>query len=252
MKKLYRASIYHKRFYPRINEFFYRGFYIRFNLSKVTELNGSLFSVNKFNIFSFYTVDHGDRKGGDLHTWGLDKLSQAGIHNFKGHFEIQTFPRVLGHVFNPVSFWYAIEEGVTKAIICEVNNTFGESHNYVLGDSPMERKITTAKEFHVSPFYPVEGEYDFNFMIEDRVSIDLINHSKLQLHTYIKGSEIEWSTKNFLKLFAFYPIYSFIVLFLIHYQALKLFLKKIQFYSKPVKEAKEVTYEHTGKYTESS
>lgn len=247
MKKLYRASIYHKRFLPRLNEFIYNGFYIKFDLRKKAELNSLLFSVNSFNIFSFYDKDHGDRDGSSLQEWANDKLRKAGVNDFRGHFEVQTFPRVLGHVFNPVSFWYCIENGETRAIICEVNNTFGESHNYVLSNNPSQRCIKTKKEFHVSPFYPVDGYYHFDFTIENRVGIDFINESELQLRTFIKGSEIEWKTKNLVKLFCLYPVYSLMVLFLIHYQAIKLFVKNIKFYSKPVKKAKEVTYEHTSK-----
>lgn len=243
MKALFTAKIYHKRFWPKENEFSYSGLYMKFSLDEMAALKSSFFSVNKFNIFSFYEKDHGYRDGSSLYKWVQDILQKSGITNFEGSVTLQTFPRVLGYVFNPVSFWYCYNQDKLLAVICEVNNTFGESHNYVLLHGPSEKVNFLKKHFHVSPFYDVEGGYYFDFRNADKVSINYHFNNRLQLTTSISGSEIPFNDKNLVKLFFKYPFYTIFVVFLIHYQAMKLFIKKIKFYSKPEKEKDEVTYE---------
>ncbi len=243
MKALFKANIYHKRLLPKINEFSYSGYYIKFSLNEINELKSAIFGVNKFNLFSFYEKDHGDRDGSSLYKWAQRILERSGVQNFKGEILLQTFPRVLGYVFNPVSFWYCYEEGKLLAVICEVNNTFGESHNYVILQNPTEEINLLNKHFHVSPFYPIKGGYSFDFRKTNKVKIDYHFEDHLQLMTSIAGVEIDFTDKNLLKLFFKYPFYTLFIVVLIHYQALKLFIKKIKFYSKPEKEKNEVTYE---------
>lgn len=243
MKALYRANIYHKRFTPKENEFSYGGYYMKFSLNEMQSLKSLFFSVNRFNLFSFYEKDHGYRDGSSLTKWAQNILLNSGIKNFEGEIVLQTFPRVLGYVFNPVSFWYCYEENKLVAIICEVNNTFGESHNYVLLNDPLNRVNFLSKHFHVSPFYDIKGGYYFDFRKDDKVIINYHFDDCLQLTTSISGREIHFSDKNLVKLFFHYPLYTIFIVFLIHYQALKLYMKKIKFYSKPEKEKNEVTYE---------
>lgn len=243
MKKLFKAKIYHKRFIPRVNEFIYSGFYIKFNINELSLLDSKAFSINKFNLFSFYEKDHGFKNNTSLQLWVREILEKVGIPTFEGTVLLHTVPRVLGYVFNPVSFFYCYKENKLQAIICEVNNTFGESHNYVLIPNNDQLTYHLAKEFHVSPFYDVKGEYLFDFSNNDIIIINYILNSELQLITSVAGEEVPWSDKNLLKLFFQYPFYTIFVVFLIHYQALKLFLKKIKFYKKPIKLEKELTYE---------
>jgi DUF1365 family protein len=244
MKSLFKAKIYHKRFSPSVNEFNYSGYYLKFSIEKMHELKSSIFSVNKFNLFSFYEKDHGYKDGTSLASWARDMLEKAGIKDFKGQITLQTFPRILGYVFNPVSFWYCYENNSLIAIIAEVNNTFGETHSYLLTQKPDMQIETLKKEFHVSPFYDVLGNYNFDFTNENKVIINYFFDNKLQLITSLTGEEIPWSDKNLLKLFYQYPFYTLFIVILIHYQAMKLFLKKNKFYPKPQKISRELTYEH--------
>ena len=69
MKSLFKASIFHKRFYPKANKFRYSGFYIKFSIDRLQSLKSLLFSVNRFNLFSFYEKDHGYRDGSQLDAW---------------------------------------------------------------------------------------------------------------------------------------------------------------------------------------
>ncbi len=245
MRKLFKAHIYHKRFLPTINEFIYGGFFIQFSLSEMNELKSKLFGVNSFNLFSFYTKDHGDRIGGNLQEWAKKTLKEAGVSSFNGKIVLQTFPRVLGYVFNPVSFWFCYEEEEVLAIICQVNNTFGESHSYVLKNKPCHNKKTLKKKFHVSPFYDVKGDYEFDFTTKNIAKIIYKDDGVTQLITSIKGTSIHWSDLSLLRLFFQFPLYTLFVIFAVHYQALKLFIKKNKFYTKPEKPINGVSYEQT-------
>lgn len=243
MKALFKARVDHKRFLPKSNAFSYSGFYIKFSLEKMDELKSRFFGLNTFNFFSFYEKDHGYRDERSLYKWAQDILNVSGIKDFNGSITLQTLPRVCGYVFNPVSFWYCYGPDKLVAVICEVNNTFGESHNYVLTQNPAESVQYLKKHFHVSPFYAIEGGYYFDFRHSDKVSINYHFDNRLQLSTSICGSEIEFTDSNLIKLFLKQPFYTLLVMVLIHYQALKLFIKRITFYSKPEKEKQEVTYE---------
>lgn len=243
MKKLFNANIHHKRFFPNVNEFNYTGYYIKFSLDEIHGLNSKFFSVNKFNLFSFYNSDHGKRDGSSLREWANEILKKSNILNFSGEIVLQTFPRVLGYVFNPVSFWYCYQEGKLLAIICEVNNTFGESHNYVIKNDPGNNVTSLNKIFHVSPFYDIEGSYDFDFRTENTVRINYSFNEKLQLTTGMNGQEIPFTDKNLIKLFFKFPFFTMFIVFLIHIQALKLYMKKNKFYTKPEKVKYEVTHD---------
>ena len=243
MKSLFRANIFHKRFLPQVNKFTYSGFYIKFSLENLQELESLLFSVNKFNLFSFYEKDHGYRDGSSLEVWANDTLRKAGINNFSGSVVLQTFPRIVGYVFNPVCFWYCYDEDKLVAIICEVNNTFGESHNYVIKQGAEENICTLPKEFHVSPFYDIKGEYKFDFTKNNAVKINYYFDKTLQLCTSIKGIETPWNDINLLKTFIQHPFYTALIITLIHYQAIKLFFKKNKYFSKPIKLSQDLTYD---------
>jgi len=242
MKSLFKASIYHKRFFPKANEFSYSGFYIKFSIERLQTLKSLLFSVNKFNLFSFYEKDHGYRDGSPINKWARDTLEEAGIINFKGKIFLQTFPRVLGYVFNPVSFWYCYKEKELTAVICEVNNTFGESHSYVIINQD-KKNVTLPKEFHVSPFYDIKGDYEFDFHKNNFVKINYYFDNKLQLTTSINGENISWNDFNLFKIFLRHPFYTIYVILFIHYQAIRLFIKKNKYFPKPEKLTTNITYE---------
>ena len=202
-----------------------------------------IFTWEGFNLFGFYRKDHGDRDGKPLKEWAMSQLAKAGISDFKGKIKLVTMPRILGYVFNPVSFWYCYEGETLKAIICEVNNTFGESHNYVVCNPKEKNKTPMEKVFHVSPFYSVKGHYQFDFSKENFVSI----HYQSEHGPFIaslKGTPIPEKDLSLLKLFLSFPFYTLLVVFLIHYQALKLFIKRVPFYTKPRQRSERTTFRY--------
>lgn len=159
-----------------------------------------------------------------------------------GEVHLHTFPKVLGYVFNPVSFWYFHKQnGECVCILAEVNNTFGERHFYLLTGAPGERvnkgkTLTANKVFHVSPFFPVSGEYRFRFMDKSDRSvarIDYYDDKQLQLTTSVSGELLVPSAGLWLKTLARFGWFSVNIIVKIHWQALKLWWKGARFYSKP-------------------
>lgn len=226
---LYTGIVYHKRFLPRAHVLKHRVFFIKFPLEEVAGLKNFLFSIDRWNLLSFWHRDHGYRSGSDLKEWACKKLQDAGIEKTPTHITLMTFPRVLGYVFNPVSFWFCYDKDQLIATIAEVNNTFGSTETYVV-DS--EEKIY-AKKFHVSPFFKVEGYYRFRFDFLEKnkifVAIDYFKEDVCWLKTYITGQPQDLTVKNVFKVWLSHPLMTIAIVFLIHWHALRLYLKKIPF-----------------------
>ena len=220
--EIFLGKVYHKRFFPRENEFSYAIHSLKFDLDEVRKHRLKWFSVNSFNLYSFHHKDHGKRDGSDLKEWAQETLKNAGIEVGDLKVTLHTFPRVLGYVFNPVSFWYCKNANdELKAIICEVNNTFGETHSYVLGAEQAQLE----KFFHVSPFYPRTGQYNFDFQSPNKVIIDYWDDDKLQLRTFFGQ-----------------PLITVKVILLIHWQAIRLAMKRISYFNKPKQNTPKVTF----------
>ena len=173
----------------------------------------------------------------------LDAALAAHRDDADGEIWLQTQPRILGFVFNPVSFWYCHDHNQQlRAVVCEVNNTFGERHCYLL--TAADQAVISAasplhcqKMFHVSPFFPVDGEYRFRFHQQDNkrtVAINYWHNQQLRLKTVITGSAMPLSPANLVKTFARLGWNTALVVSRIHWQALKLWRKGAVFHRKPV------------------
>ncbi|MGH8493618.1 MAG: DUF1365 domain-containing protein [Moraxellaceae bacterium] len=245
---LFRGKINHARLLPKAHTFSYPAFFIRFPIARKTQLQSRLFSLNRFNLFSYHDVDHGD--GGDGETWVRQLLAKEGVNNSDGDIYLLCLPRMLGFVFNPVSFWFCHDaQGGLRSVICEVNNTFGERHCYLLqapegfcitADSPLQAR----KVFHVSPFFPVSGEYRFQFRYEDECSDARIHYQEngqLLLTTTLLGKAQPLDDRHLLRLFLSLGWSTLLVVLRIHWQALRLWLKGITFHRKPAPPAQEIS-----------
>jgi DUF1365 family protein len=201
-------------------------------------------AINRPGWLSFHDSDHGDGRsaaqGGAL-AWMQALLAAEGITDADGEIWLQTFPRVLGHTFKPVSFWYAHrQDGSLAAIVAEVNNTFGERHCYLLPAPLYGQVLESRKVFHVSPFCAVEGRYRFRFMHSRRDGVERlvarVDHDDNQgalLETSWSGT-LEPATAAALRRVAWrFPLLTLGVVARIHWQALLLWLKKVPFWHKP-------------------
>jgi len=242
------GEVRHTRLRPAANAFCHGVYFIRLPLRSLgdTPFGGRFFSRNRFNLLSFHDADHGDGRQ-PLVAWLDALLCGAGIHDADGEIWLQTFPRVLGYVFNPVAFWFCHRrDGALRAIVCEVSNTFGERHCYLLDHGapmPFGIELRVSKNFHVSPFCRVDGYYRFRFMhradrepacaerVVARIDYD-DSHGPL-LRTSVSGSAVPMSDTAVLQAFFRYPLMTFAVIARIHWQALRLWARRIPWFSKP-------------------
>jgi uncharacterized protein len=240
------VRITHSRHGPRNNAFAYRALYLILPLNTLGRDPRPLFAFDRFNLFSFHARDHGDGKT-DLEVWARAQLARHGISGAGGEIILMTLPRVLGYVFNPVSFWLCHDrEHRLRAVIAEVNNTFGERHVYVCSHDdhrPVERSdwLTERKAFHVSPFLAIEGEYRFRFDIEaSRFTVAINHHDKEgpRLSTAMSGRRVPLTTMRLLRAFVLNPLMPLKVIALIHWQAIRLLLKRVKYndHRRPVAE----------------
>lgn len=232
INSIFKGTIYHKRFYPKKHSFTYNVFYLKFSLKNIDSLENVFFSHNKFNFFSFSDCDHGYRNNSSLIAFSQDVLSKNNINEIVDDIVIHTMPRVLGFVFNPVSFFYLKDKnGKHIAVIAEVNNTFGENYSYLVYDS----KSVCTKKMQVSPFNKIEGEYEFTFNLTDNVENITINYkvnNLLNLSASINTSSLPWKNSSFFQMFLTFPLNSLSILLKIHYQAIILYFKKVPFIGK--------------------
>ena len=208
-----------------------------------------LFARNKSGLFSLQDQDHGGAPGaGCGSSWVREVLKDAPFEIAR--IALLAQPRVLGHVFNPVSFWLIHDSGdALRAVIAEVTNTYGDRHSYLCQNedfAPITREDTlqSTKIFHVSPFQPIEGGYTFRFDINaERIGIWIdFTAGNGGLLATLTGKRAPLTNRGILAAMLLRPFGSRRVLGLIHWQALKLWWKGAAFRSRPEPPRQEVSH----------
>ena len=207
-----------------------------------------LFSRNRRNLTALHDSDHGGPpKQGRGVAWVRQVLAEQGLPA-ASEILLLAQPRVLGHVFNPVSFWLCYDTSGLRVVIAEVSNTFGQRHCYLCHRddlAPLSRDDTVAarKIFHVSPFQPVEGSYRFRFDISaDKIGIWIDYSAGDQgLIATLTGPRVPLTNRAILLACLRRPFGSRRVLALIHWQALKLYFKGAGYRAPPVPPVDQVS-----------
>jgi DUF1365 family protein len=237
------GEVMHARERPTRNAFRYPAFCLRLPLGRLDELDACGVRWNRRGLVAFFERDHGPRDGTSLMPW-IRALLDAERVRADGDIVLYTFPRMLGYVFNPVSFWVChASDGTVGAVLAEVNNTFGEHHLYLIAHddgTPIVsgETIVAKKAFHVSPFCRVAGSYAFRFHFDSTRWLARIDHSDdagagVLLRTHVCG-RAEPLTRGAAGALVFrYPAFTLGVIARIHWQALKLWLARVPFVSKP-------------------
>ncbi|MFM8700406.1 MAG: DUF1365 domain-containing protein [Hyphomicrobiales bacterium] len=236
---LFVGTVMHTRMKPVTHRFNYRVFTTLINLDRLDELDrlSPVFSVNRFNLFSFYPSDHGLRDGSSLALYARTLLRDAGTHDPINHVFLLCYPRMLGYVFNPLSvyFAYAADKRLL-GVIYEVRNTFGEHHTYVAAVQPGELTVSglrqeRVKRLYVSPFNGLAMRYLFRLCPPDKsvaVRILAMDTDGPVLAATFFGRHATFSTAELIFRFLTIPLMSIKIITGIHFEALRLWVKGLR------------------------
>jgi uncharacterized protein len=238
--KLLTAQVGHTRHQPKHNSFTYDVFYIAAEVTKdLFSPTPRFFSWNRFNIFSLYTRDHGAKTADDnWYQWITEEFRKGGVTlRDDDRITLICHPRLLGYAFNPISYWLLKNRSdELLAVLCEVNNTFGDSHNYLLSHPDGQSIILTdvfhaEKKLYVSPFNKMTGRYEFLFTAtKDSFQSTILYYENevFTLTTLMGCIYRDLTNKNILIALIRYPFMTLLVVFRIHWQAIKLYFKKVK------------------------
>ncbi|RQP22343.1 DUF1365 domain-containing protein [Piscinibacter terrae] len=244
------GQVRHARLKPVFHHFTYPTYFLLLPMRTLRGQPCADLPRNRFGLLSFFDRDHGDGRE-DALAWLEELLRLEGIHDADGEVWLHCYPRVLGYAFKPVSFWYCHRhDGALAAIVVEVNNTFGERHCYLLEGPGLAwgRELRAAKVFHVSPFCDIQGGYRFRFMrtdlhpagadarIQPPRTVVRVDHDDAEgplLQTSVSGRLTPLTRRTMRSAFWRMPLMSFGVIARIHWQALKLWIKRVPFFGKP-------------------
>jgi len=235
----------HRRMQPAAHAgFAYRVHFLMLPMRALRARPSPPLNRNGFGLVAFADRDHGDG-GTDSLAWAEALLAEHGVHDADGEIWLQCFPRVLGHSFKPVSFWFAHRrDGELAAVIAEVNNTFGERHVYLLRGAAMTwgQDFWADKHFHVSPFFPITGGYRFRFLRTDagpgrppRFVARIVHEDDAGplLVTSVSGTLEPLTARRARVAFWSTPLMTLAVVARIHWQAWRLWRGGARFHAKP-------------------
>ena len=237
------GEVVHERFRPANHAFTYPLFCLRIPLGALGDVAQQM-AVNRAGVVSFQERDHGARDGSSTLAWVRKVLVENSVTTAADNqivVDLHSFPRMLGYVFNPVSFWVCrrVSDEVC-AVLVEVNNTFGQSHSYLL--TPADGRaiqsgelLEATKQLHVSPFNEVRGGYRFRFnFAADRwlARIDYDDGDGPVLHTHISGVAQPLTRANLRRAALRFPLQTLAVVARIHWHALRLVAKRVPFLGK--------------------
>jgi uncharacterized protein len=259
------GQVRHTRLRPAANRFAYPTYFLMLPMRSLRQAACESLARNRFGLISFFDTDHGDGRADSL-AWLDEVLAREGVADAQGEVWLHCYPRVLGFTFKPVSFWYCHRtDGTLAAVVVEVNNTFGERHCYLLSgaDLAFGRELRTSKVFHVSPFCDVTGGYRFRFMCTGLSSggaaaltatatsaatttpattsapartVARIDHHDAGgplIRTSVSGTLQPLTAARIRAAFFGMPLMTLGVIARIHWQAARLFVKRVPFFRKP-------------------
>ena len=248
--KIYTGKVIHKRFKPKEHYFKYNVFSLLIDLNELEELNKYIkfFSYNKFNIISFYDKDHGDRDGSSIKLWVKKNLRNIGIMTEDISIKLLCYPRIFGYVFNPLSTYFIYNKhSELISIFYEVKNTFGEQHTYIFkaqDEKTVQNKCK--KKFYVSPFIEMDCEYHFKTLNpREQLSVVINQNDKdgKLLFASQDGISKDFNNKNLILSYLTHPLMTFKIIVAIHYEAFKLWVKRIKLIAKKIKLKNNITIE---------
>ena len=240
---LYECTVMHHRLTPKEHRFTYSLFLFCLDLDEVPNVCSSIrgFSHNRFNLYTFRDRDHLTVAGasGSVKQNLAAYLAQHGVaFPEDGRAILLTLPRVLGYIFNPVSFYFCFDAaGAPLCALAQVGNTFGEMKPYLLAapDADGVFRLRTPKHFYVSPFSALDLDFDFKLRVPGgalEIHINDLQGESTVLLSTLTGTRVPLTSARLAWLTLKFPFLTLKVIFLIHWQALLLWLKRLPFHPK--------------------
>ena len=234
------GTTYHGRKGEIANGFRYSIDYVLMEPETISRMP-SLFRYNRRAMVSVHDSDHGGAPDAGKGARWVREVLAAHHLDCPGKLQLLAQPKILGHVFNPVSFWLCHDAaGHMCAVIAEVTNTYGDRHSYLCHHPDLrpiapQDTLHARKIMHVSPFQPIEGGYAFRFDVTDRRIGIFIDYTSQRggLIATLTGKRQPLSNSAIMTCLLRRPFGSRRVLGLIHWQALKLWWKGATFRSRP-------------------
>lgn len=233
---LYPGSVTHHRLRPREHRLDYAIWSMLIDLDELDTLDRSLrwFSVGRFNLFSFFARDRGNRSGADPRAQVESAMREGGVEPDGGPIRLLTMPRFLGYAFNPLSIFFCHRRsGEVAAILWEVDNTFGERHGYLLpveGMKDGEIRQSCRKAFYVSPFMDMDLSYAFRVRPPAEIfslGIEVGDCSGKLMTARQLARRVEATDAALGRLALQIPFVTLKVIAGIHWEALKIWLKGV-------------------------
>lgn len=255
---LYIGSLRHRRYAPRAHEFRYPLFMVYLDLAELDEVFRGrwLWSTNRRAPARFCRSDHLGDPSVPLDRAVRNLVAEQTGRSLRGPIRLLTHLRYFGHCFNPVSFYYCFDaaNANVECVVAEVNNTpWGERHCYVL-DQPLEAEgirsrnyqhYSSRKVFHVSPFMPMGLDYDWGFSVPaDRLHVHMALHEGAQpdgadtrkiFDATLSLNRAPASGMQLARMLIRFPLMTVQVVAAIHWQALKLWMKRVPVFTHPAK-----------------
>lgn len=234
---LYECTVMHRRLMPKVHGFTYRIFLFFIDLDDLERLRRDvpIFGVNEPSIYSLNDADYFRIGSGTIRENLLAFLQSEGFGEVPARIRLLTLPRLFGYTFNPVSIFFCHDAADRPIVsVIQVGNTFGELKPFVVPLDPGGRRFRARlpKHFYVSPFSDLDLAFDFRFDFPGdrlRVMIDDWSADGKSLVTTLAGSRVALTLGNLAFLSLKYPLVTLKVIALIHWEALRLWVKRVPF-----------------------
>jgi cyclopropane-fatty-acyl-phospholipid synthase len=241
--KIYHCQVMHTRTQPLTHHFVYPLYMYAIDLSELQQIDQTIpvFGYNRFRPVSLHDRDYLHETEGSIQDRLYSLLEHQNLGNAVERIVLVTSARYFNYIFNPVSFYYCYgNDGSLRCTVAEVNNTFKEKHLYIL-THPNEQnsymRYTVDKEFHVSPFNDMQGEYDFRFheLTESLdIRLDILRDNKKVFQSRLWGKALPLTQANMIRTIVRFPLAPWLTMPRILWQAAKLYYgKKMIVYTKP-------------------